>query len=177
MVQNINGNPASFRWPFVKILFHGSDLLMAWSMPQESRPIRWKQAFHASSSEWRNGSLWTGQVAANQIFLHGTVRIPRTSWEQDWNVVNSLSRIIGDEKLLIPTDIFLWSPGALTVCLSPLEYVLWIVHQTAEIAKRYTVKKNGCSSPTSCYIHPPVNYKSYFKLLLKTCIFLFQVQH
>jgi hypothetical protein len=71
------------------------------------------------------------------------MRIPRLSeHEQARNKIGILSIPFPgslEMERYIPVDKFLWSPWASTGCLSPLEYVLWMIDRVAEIAKKYMV--------------------------------------
>lgn len=130
--------------------------------------IRWMQTFHAHSSERRNGSLWTDQVALNQILLRGTVNStnkPGTRLEcsqfpfQDhWRWKVTYTHI----------DIFLWSPRGVHWLLISFGICSMDCTSNGWDCKEIHGEKNGCSKPTSCY--PPFSNElciKWYKLLLK----------
>lgn len=80
---------------------------------------------------------WGRSSGGKSDLAEDKMRIPRLyEHEQARNKIGMLSiPFPGSLEIYI----FLWSPGALTDYLSPLEYDLWIIDRVAEIAKKYMV--------------------------------------
>jgi hypothetical protein len=130
--------------------------------------IRWMQNLPRSSSEWRNGSPWTGQVAANQIFLHGTIwEFHEQAGNKDRNVVNSFPGSLEMKRYIYP---LIYSFGPQSTLHLLISFGICSMDCTPDGWDYEEIHAEKGWMFLAYTLLSPFTSKSYWKLLLKNCL-------